>query len=256
VTERSNPGIAHALKDGLARVASAPVVAIGLFAVVRLLDLPAGEGWTLIAGGARRTIVTLLFWAFAFGGILDRYARDRPTRATGFFAACGRHVMPLTRMAILPLAVALGLIAFTHTFLVGSIVAGIVDLVLLFARVRLVVEDRRSAVGSLLASVRFIRRNLGSVIGLCLVYGIVVYALSAASTGFETYAPAGRWSTRAIGELFLALTLWLRLLVPYAVGIALFQSRLAHAGYTAAPPAVWPESAAAEAISNGASISA
>jgi hypothetical protein len=28
----------------------------------------------------------------------------------------------------------------------------------------------------------------------------------------------------------------------------LFQGRLAHAGYTAAPPAVWPDSPAAEAI--------
>jgi len=255
VTERSNPGIAHALKDGLARVASTPAVAIGLFVVVRLLDLPAWEGWTLVSGGARRTIVTLLFWAFVFGGTLDRYARHRPTRAAGFFAACGRHVVPLARLAILPLLVALGLIALAPRVFLELIVVGIVDLVLLFARIRLVVEDRRSAVGSLLASARFIRRNLEPVIGLCVVYGIVVYALSAAYNGFEAHAPAGRWTTRAIGEVFFALTLWLRVLVPYAVGIALFQSRLAHAGYTAAPPGVWPESAAAEAIANGATIS-
>jgi hypothetical protein len=36
----------------------------------------------------------------------------------------------------------------------------------------------------------------------------------------------------------------------YASGIVLFQSRLAHAGYTAAPPIEWPDSPAAEAISN------
>jgi hypothetical protein len=36
----------------------------------------------------------------------------------------------------------------------------------------------------------------------------------------------------------------------HASGIALFQSRLAHAGYTAAPPQEWPESPAAEAIVN------
>jgi hypothetical protein len=50
-------------------------------------------------------------------------------------------------------------------------------------------------------------------------------------------------------EVFLAIQLWLKL-TAYASGIALFQSRLAHAGYTAAPPAVWPESASAEAIVN------
>jgi hypothetical protein len=54
---------------------------------------------------------------------------------------------------------------------------------------------------------------------------------------------------RAAAEAFLAIQLWLKL-AAYASGIALFQSRLAHAGYTAAPPAVWPESASAEAITN------
>ena len=51
---------------------------------------------------------------------------------------------------------------------------------------------------------------------------------------------------------FFALSLWQATLFPYATGVALFQSRLAHAGYTAAPPAVWPESASAEAIANAA----
>jgi hypothetical protein len=36
----------------------------------------------------------------------------------------------------------------------------------------------------------------------------------------------------------------------YASGVALFQLRLAHAGYTAAPRIEWPESPAAEAIAN------
>jgi hypothetical protein len=38
------------------------------------------------------------------------------------------------------------------------------------------------------------------------------------------------------------------LLVWLASAVALFQDRLAHAGYTAAPPLTWPESPAAEAI--------
>jgi len=40
------------------------------------------------------------------------------------------------------------------------------------------------------------------------------------------------------------------LLPLYASAIALFQSRLAHAGYAAAPPLEWPESPAAEAVAN------
>jgi hypothetical protein len=41
-------------------------------------------------------------------------------------------------------------------------------------------------------------------------------------------------------------------LAAYASATVLFQSRLAHAEYTAAPPLVWPDSPAAEAIVNAA----
>jgi hypothetical protein len=44
-------------------------------------------------------------------------------------------------------------------------------------------------------------------------------------------------------------------LVFYASETALFQSALAHAGYTAAAPVVWPDSPAAETIGNFDSMS-
>jgi hypothetical protein len=50
-------------------------------------------------------------------------------------------------------------------------------------------------------------------------------------------------------EVTLALLLFV-LLASWASAIAFFQSRLAHASYTAGPPLVWPESPAAEAITN------
>src|SRR5882672_8619861 len=33
----------------------------------------------------------LVVWCFLSGGIIDRFARDRPTRGRGFFGACGAH---------------------------------------------------------------------------------------------------------------------------------------------------------------------
>jgi hypothetical protein len=39
-------------------------------------------------------------------------------------------------------------------------------------------------------------------------------------------------------------------LATMAAAVSLFQSRLAHAHYTAAPEPVWPDSPAAEAIAN------
>ena len=48
-----------------------------------------------------------------------------------------------------------------------------------------------------------------------------------------------------IGQLYIVLRVVVRLLFA-ASQIALFQSRLAHAGYTARASARWPDSAAAE----------
>jgi hypothetical protein len=183
--------------------------------------------------------------------VIDRYARNRPTRAHGFFAACGGHFLPLVRLAILPLVVACGLMILQPGFVAGSAVVLVVDVVMQFARIRLVVEDRRSALGAVLAGIRFIRRNFVSVAILWMVYGLLHVALGRASNWLTT-SPASPWIARAIDEAFFALSLWQATLFPYATGVALFQSRLAHAGYTAAPPAVWPESASAEAIANAA----
>lgn len=251
MTERSNAGVAHALRDGFARIAAAPVVAVGLLVVLRLLELSEDDNWTMIGAGKRRTIVALLFWAFVYGGLIDRYARNRPTRAHGFFAACGGHFLPLVRLAILPLLVAWALTVLQPSDVIGFAVVLVVDAVMQFARVRLVVEDRRSALGALLAGIRFIRRNLVSVAVLWVIYGVLHLALSKAAY-WLTMSPAHPWIERAIQEGVFALSLWQATLFPYATGIALFQSRLAHAGYTAAPPAVWPESASAEAIGNAA----
>ena len=47
------------------------------------------RSWTHERGRRRssaRRRVYLLLWIFLAGGIIDRYARDRPTRAHGFFA--------------------------------------------------------------------------------------------------------------------------------------------------------------------------
>jgi hypothetical protein len=261
VAERSNVGIAHALREGFARVASAPAVLFGTFAVARILDVPAVNP-SFFDRGARAVLVWLVFWSLAYGGIIDRVARNRPTRASGFFAACGGHAMALARLAIVALAVEAALLpvagesSSTRAGRAGlALVLLLGSTVLAFARIRLVVEDRRSAVGALLASIRFLRRNPGGVV-LLLAFGLAAYGLdmfyrSALMAGVL----ADAWPLRVSNEAFLAAHVWLKL-TAYASGVALFQSRLSHAGYTAAPPAIWPESAAAEAIANAAPTSA
>jgi len=119
-----------------------------------------------------------------------------------------------------------------------------------YAKVRAVVEDRRSMVGALLGSFRFIRRHPADTVGLYLADGAVFLLVVAV---YAVFAPgAGRtgwtmWLGFAVGECYLLARLWVKLLF-YASEVSLFQARLAHADYAAAPLPVWPESPAAEAI--------
>ena len=231
---------------------------------------------TTVAGA---TIAWMVIWTFLIGGVLDRYARNRPTRTAGFFAACGTHFWRFLRLSIL------GWFAYTFLFSVlhpwifdvaydrlthdvtverrafairaaGYLVFGsslvLCSMLFDFARVRIVVEDRRSAIGAMIASLRFVRRNFPSVVMLYLLYGAVFLLLTAA------YAIVGRsgprsglqlWTVLLLGELYILARHYLKL-VFYASGTTLFQSALAHAEYTAAPTLVWPDSPAVESVTN------
>jgi hypothetical protein len=228
---------------------------------------------TTIAGA---TAAWLVLWSFLSGGILDRLARDRPTRAAGFFAACGLHFWRLLRLGVLAWAVYYLLFGFLHqtllvdlyesatrdvnvertAFLIrlggyavfGSLLIA-VNLLVDYARIRIVVEDRRSALGALVAATRFVLRNFWSVILLYLLNAAAFLALIALYALVAPGAGTGLVLMLVIGQGYILARHFLKL-VGYASGISLFQRRLAHVGYTAAPAAAWPESPAVEAIVN------
>ena len=221
--------------------------------------------------------VYLTVWTFLSGGIIDRYARQRATRAHGFFAAAGVFFWRFLRLAVIAGIVYWFLFTTVHGWLfddlyprltrdlsverdaflwraalyaVFAALLAIATVVFDYARIRTVVEDRRSIIGSLLAALAFIGRNPAQVAG--------VYALNA----LAFLVVIGVWAGVAPGASGAGLSVWLgllgsqifvlaRLLVKLqglASQTALFQRLLAHAGYTAAPAPVWPESPAAEAI--------
>lgn len=218
------------MRNGLTRVASAPAVLAGAIAVLWWLE----GTWD-----TRTAIAGFLLWAFLSGGIVDRYARGRATRARGFFGACGAHFSAMVRLGVI-LGVAHTILHAALASRVGNpyVMALALLLVLavtlhgIYAQIRLVVEDRRSAIGALLAAGRFVRRNPSSA--------VIFLVLIAAAWGASSVPYA---TVRLPIAAFLGLLL-------YASGTLLFQSRLAHAGYTAGPPLEWPESPAAEAIAN------
>ncbi len=221
--------------------------------------------------------VYVLAWIFLAGGIIDRYARDRATGAHGFFAACGVFFFRFLRLAAVQAVVYGFLFGLLHPWLFdrlyprmihevsvertaffvrlalymvfGLLVAG-ATMIFDYAKVRAVVEDRRSMLGAVNAALGFIGRNYAAAGALFaadfVLFGVVVgvYALIAPGAGG---AGLMMWVGFAIGQLYVLARLWVKLLF-WATETSLFQRRLAHAGYTARPEPSWPDSPAADAI--------
>ncbi len=226
------------------------------------------------------TAAWLVIWSFLSGGVLDRYARRRPTRAYGFFAACGIHFWRFARLGVVAWMVYYVLFAAVHPwlfeafypwatrnmtvertsfavrilcYLIFCTLLVACNLVFDYARIRIVVEDRHSAIGALVAAVRFVRRN-PSTLSLYLLNGVLFLALALAYALLSPGAPGGIafWIAFGIGEIYILIRHYVKLLF-YASEIAFFQGALAHASYTAAPAVEWPDSPAAESIGNAAS---
>jgi hypothetical protein len=221
--------------------------------------------------------VYLVVWLFLTGGIVDRFARNRPTRSHEFFTACGVYFVRFLRLAPVVAVTYYVLLAYVHPWLfdrlydrlirdvtvertgfflrlalyaVFGLLLVIINVIFDYAKVRAVVEDRRSMLGALGASFRFVRRHAGSVIalyglaGLLFVAVLVIYAFVAPGAGS---AGLQMWLGLLITQAYVLARLWVRL-VFFASEAALFQGRLAHSGYVAAPSVRPLESPAAEQI--------
>jgi len=210
---------------------------------------------------------------FLAGGILDRLARDRALGAGAFFSACGVYFVRFIRLGIVMAVVYGVLFGPYHSWLFDAVYPALIadltvertaffirsalyaafalplfaaNMLFDYAKIRAVIEDRRSMLGALAASWRFIARNPAAVTGVyainALVFLLVIglYYLIAPGASADALA-------FAIGQLYIVLRVIVRLLFA-ASQTALFQGRLAHAGYVARPIPKWPDSPAAEAI--------
>ena len=223
--------------------------------------------------------VYVFAWIFLYGGIIDRYARDRRTASHGFFAASGTFFFRFIRLGIIAGAVyfflfvhvwrwlftnwypaatrdlAVEHIAFYWRLLMYAIFSALLALtttVFDYAKVRAVVEDRRSMIGALVAGTRFVLRHparvaalyAANVVTFLVVVGI--WALVAPGAGGSG---AGMWMRFIASQCYIAARLLVRLQFA-ASETALFQQSLAHWGYVAAPlseppvPPLFPSAAA------------
>ena len=235
------------------------------------------DGEREIAPIAGALALYLLAWTFLVGGIIDRYARQRPIRAAGFFAASGVHFFRLLRLAIVSGFVYWWLFAYVHPWLflewfvdrtrtisverdvflwritlyvMFGILLVMVNVIFDYAKIRIVVEDRRSALGALSAAMRFVWRQRGRVAALYALNGVAFLILIAI---WAFTAPGARlggmtlWLGFVVSQIYVLARLALKLQF-LASEIALFQSLLAHASYAAGPVPMWPESPSAELL--------
>lgn len=259
--------------DGLSR-SFVPSI-IGFAAVLKNLSAVADAELpplTVLLAATSHGVLAL----FLLGGVLDRLARRRPVGSRAFFGACGVFFFRFVRLALISGVIYALLFFWLHPWLFetiytawtrnvtvertavayrfllyaafGAFLLG-VNLLFDYAKIRMVVEDRRSAAGALLAGARFIRRNPGATVGLYLLDAglfllvLAVYLLVARPLEDR----AALWGLIVVGQIYIALRVVVRLQFA-ASQIALFQGRLAHAGYIAAPMPGWPDSPSAEII--------
>jgi len=214
----------------------------------------------------------LLIWLFLSGGVLDRLARARPVATSTFFATCGVFFFRFLRMAIVVGAIYWAVFRWLQPWLLGTVfdwgtrnlanehqglvlrgwlygilvaILAFVNLIADMAKVRAVVEDRHSAVASLLAGWRFVRRRFWRCATLYLlnIVGIVVLArlwLQVAPSADEP-----DWRALLAGQAYLVARIWARLAF-MASEVVFFQAELAHAQFAAAPEPVWPDSPSAD----------
>jgi hypothetical protein len=245
---------------------------IGFAAVMKNMgDL--ADAQTLVPALTGVVGVQVVLSIFLAGGVLDRLARDRAVGAHAFFAACGVWFWRFLRLGLVAGAAYLVLFSTVHhwffetlyprwtrdvsvertafvyragLYMAFAILVCAVNLLMDYAKVRAVVEDRRSMIGALVAGARFVVRHPRQTVGLYLLNLVAWLAVVAV---YFLIAPdqGGGLLAFAIGQLYIVLRVMVRLQF-VASQAALFQSKLAHAGYVARPVPKWPDSPAAEAV--------
>jgi len=215
----------------------------------------------------------LLVSMFLAGGVIDRLARDHDLGAGAFFSACGVYFVRFIRLGVIAGIVYWAIFGPYHTWLFDEVYPALTENVAVertaffirlglyaaflvplyafniifdYAKIRAVVEDRRSMIGAIVASWRFVRRHavaVGAVYKINILVFLLVIGL------YYLIAPGASADALAfaIGQLYIVLRVIVRLQFA-ASQTALFQGRLAHAGYVARPIPKWPDSPAAEAI--------
>ena len=179
----------------------------------------------------------ILGWIFLSGGIIGRYARG----AGRFLPDCGAYFFRFFRLALITAVVYAMLFAAVHPVLFAKIyprlsngvlepaafairaalyalfvlLLAAANIVFDYAKVRAVVENRRSMAMAVVASWRFIASHPSAAVGVYLL-DVALFALGLVA--YSYLAPPGggigmmAWAAFAIGQIYIAGRLAVRLL--------------------------------------------
>ncbi|MEX2272019.1 MAG: hypothetical protein WD690_11130 [Vicinamibacterales bacterium] len=220
-------------------------------------NISASAYYTYALAPSQRAMLALLFliWLFLSAGIIDRLARDTRSSAARFFAACGGCFGPLIRLGLLALLVysavlrwiepwmasqADGLAETSRLALFGAlaIVLFLIAIVFDYARLRLVIEDRRSAIGAVLASVRMLRAFGGRMLAVQAAFWLLLLLWITLRTQTADAAPAWLIYAFVTGDMLLRLSL-------IGAQASIYQAHLGSAGWVARRDPIWPDEASA-----------
>ena len=259
--------ITPAFREGLQRVLSSPTLMV-LLAVVSFMAWTTGA---VLGFNGQYSFWSALLVAYSIirawwtGGILHRYAQNRPMRDGAFHRACGTFFFRLLRLHLLSALILGGSLYVAELMMFNQINLGVMlgfgslfglgyifcDVVLDYAKIRTVVEDRRSMVFAITAGFRFVVRRPGEVVRLYLLDATIGFI------GFGSFVLVN-YSLVPVGLHWLLVLLivalgmvvvagWVPLLF-LSTQTAFFQDELAFPGYTAGASVGPPDSPITEVV--------
>ena len=248
--------ITPAFRDGLRRVLSSPTLMF-LLAVVSFMAgtaVVARFSYKPYSSWSEILVVYSIIRAWWTGGILHRYAQNRPMRAGAFQRACGTFFFRLLRLHLLSALILGGSLYVAELIMFNQINLGVMlgfgslfglgyifcDVVLDYAKIRTVVEDRRSMVFAIAAGFRFVVRRPGAVVRLYLLnatISFIGYGSLVSTNYLGNYFGDPPILPFFLGLLIIVLNTvvvagWVPLLF-LSTQTAFFQDELAYPGYTA-----------------------
>ncbi|HWB31426.1 MAG TPA: hypothetical protein VG736_13045 [Vicinamibacterales bacterium] len=200
-------------------------------------------------------------WIFLSGGLLARYAGARAMRPLAFLATCGVFFIRFVRLAVIVGAAYWAVFRWIEPWLFGTlwvrlsrgitaepwllvwrgvlytiVIAALaaISLIADIAKVRMVVEDRHSALASIGAAGRFIRRRAGRCAALYLVNIVGLLIIARLWLQIVPAASAPLWQTLLAGQVYLIARICGKLAF-MASEVAFFQGELASAQYVRKP---------------------